>query len=309
MIRFICAQPASTYYAWQVEVMINNFIGMGINPNHIDIVCWKQNGVVPEEWLKLASGYPARFFFYDDERETKHYISSIRPNILKQHFKANEEIEKDAIFYHDCDIVFTSRIDFDKYLNDDRCYGSDTRWYISHDYILGKGEDVLDRMCEIVSIPKHIVKANELNSIGAQYIMKGINWRFWEEVERDCETLFKEITELNNIKKRENPSYHELQIWCADMWSVLWGLWKLGKETVCDPALEFSWGTSTESDWHRLNIFHNAGVVNGNDGLFYKADYINRLPYNIAPEPKKGTASWYYWNEIQKTAKNSRLIQ
>jgi hypothetical protein len=174
---------------------------------------------------------------------------------------------------------------------------------------LGKGEDVLDRMCEIVSIPKHIVKANELNSIGAQYIMKGINWRFWEEVERDCETLFKEITELNNIKKRENPSYHELQIWCADMWSVLWGLWKLGKETVCDPALEFSWGTSTESDWHRLNIFHNAGVVNGNDGLFYKADYINRLPYNIAPEPKKGTASWYYWNEIQKTAKNSRLIQ
>ena len=309
MIRFVCAQPASTYYAWQVEVMINNFIDMGINPNQIDIVCWKQNGVVPEEWSKLAAGYPARFFFYNDERETKHYISSIRPNILKQHFKANEEIEKDAIFYHDCDIVFTSRIDFDKYLNDDRCYGSDTRWYISHDYILGKGEDVLDKMCEIVGINKEIVKDNELNAIGAQYLMKGIDWRFWEEVEKDSERLFKEITELNNIKKRENPSYHELQIWCADMWSVLWGLWKLGKETVCDPALEFSWGTSTESDWHRLNIFHNAGVVNGNDGLFYKADYINRLPYNIAPEPKKGTASWYYWNEIQKTAKNSRLIQ
>jgi hypothetical protein len=289
--------------------MINNFIDMGINPNQIDIVCWKQNGVVPEEWSKLAAGYPARFFFYNDERETKHYISSIRPNILKQHFKANEEIEKDVIFYHDCDVVFTSRIDFDKYLNDDRCYGSDTRWYISHDYILGKGEDVLDKMCEIVGINKEIVKDNELNAIGAQYIMKGIDWRFWEEVEKDSERLFKEITELNNIKKRENPSYHELQIWCADMWSVLWGLWKLGKETVCDPALEFSWGTSTESDWHRLNIFHNAGVVNGNDGLFYKADYINRLPYNIAPEPKKGTASWYYWNEIQKTAKNSRLIQ
>jgi uncharacterized protein YwgA len=235
-MRFVCAQPASTYYAWQVEVMINNFIEKGINPNHIDVVCWKQNGIIPDEWLKLASGYPARFFFYDDERETKHYISSIRPNILKQHFKANEELEKDTIFYHDCDIVFTNRIDFDKYLNDDKCYGSDTRWYISHDYIIGKGEDVLDKMCEIVSIPKHIVKANELNSIGAQYLMKGINWRFWEEVEKDCETLFKEITELNNIKKRENPSYHELQIWCADMWAVLWGLWKLGKETVCDPV-------------------------------------------------------------------------
>ena len=308
MMRFICAQPASTYYAWQVEVMINNFMEKGINPNHIDIVCWKQNGVVPEEWLKLASGYPARFFFYDDERETKHYISSIRPNILKQHFKLHEELEKDTIFYHDCDIVFTNRIDFDKYLNDDKCYGSDTRWYISHDYIIGKGEDVLDKMCEIVSIPKHIVKANELNSIGAQYLMKGINWRFWEEVERDCEILFKEITELNNIKKRENPSYHELQIWCADMWAVLWGLWKLGKETVCDPALEFSWGTSTEGDWERLNIFHNAGVVSGNDGLFYKANYINRTPYGDELEIKGGTASKRYYELVKDTAKKSVLL-
>jgi len=308
MIRFVCAQPASTYYAWQVEVMINNFIDMGINPNQIDIVCWKQNGVIPEEWSKLALGYPARFFFYDDERETKHYISSIRPNILKQHFKANEEIEKDAIFYHDCDIVFTSRIDFDKYLNDDRCYGSDTRWYISHDYILGKGEDVLDKMCEIVGIDKGIVKDNELNAIGAQYLMKGINWRFWEEVEKDSERLFKEITELNNIKKRENPSYHELQIWCADMWAVLWGLWKLGKETICEPDLEFSWGTSTEGDWDRLKIFHNAGVVSGNDGLFYKANYINRYPYGDELEIREGTASKKYWDIIKEVGKKSVLI-
>jgi len=308
MIRFICAQPASTYYAWQVEVMINNFIDMGINPNQIDIVCWKQNGVIPEEWSKLAAGYPARFFFYNDERETKHYISSIRPNILKQHFKANEEIEKDAIFYHDCDIVFTSRIDFDKYLNDDRCYGSDTRWYISHDYILGKGQDVLDKMCEIVGIDKGIVKDNELNAIGAQYFMKCIDWKFCEEVERDSERLFKEITELNNIKKRENPSYHELQIWCADMWAVLWGLWKLGKETICDPDLEFSWGTSTEGDWDRLKIFHNAGVVSGNDGLFYKANYINKTPYGEVLDIKGGTASKKYYELIRKTATKSVLL-
>ena len=308
MIRFICAQPASTYYAWQVEVMINNFIDMGINPNQIDIVCWKQNGVIPEEWSKLAAGYPARFFFYNDERETKHYISSIRPNILKQHFKANEEIEKDVIFYHDCDVVFTSRIDFDKYLSDDKCYGSDTRWYISHDYILGKGEDVLDKMCEIVGIDKEIVKDNELNAIGAQYLMKGIDWKFWEEVEKDSERLFKEITELNNIKKRENPSYHELQIWCADMWAVLWGLWKRGKETICDPDLEFSWGTSTESDWDRLKIFHNAGVVSGNDGLFYKADYINRYPYGDELEIRGGTASKKYWDIIKEVGKKSVLI-
>ena len=138
--------------------------------------------------------------------------------------------------------------------------------------------------------------------------MKGIDWKFWEEVEKDSERLFKEITELNNIKKRENPSYHELQIWCADMWAVLWGLWKLGKETVCDPVLEFSWGTSTEGDWERLNIFHNAGVVSGNDGLFYKANYINRTPYTDELEIRGGTASKRYYELVKETAKKSVLI-
>ena len=86
MIRFICAQPATDYYVWQVDVMLNNFITMGINLNWVDVVCNIQNNI-PDKWIKLAEHYPARFFFYKDTRETKHYISSIRPNILKQHFK------------------------------------------------------------------------------------------------------------------------------------------------------------------------------------------------------------------------------
>ena len=41
-IRYICAQPATKYYAWQVEVMINNFMAMGVNPNQMDIGCLKK---------------------------------------------------------------------------------------------------------------------------------------------------------------------------------------------------------------------------------------------------------------------------
>ena len=191
-LRFICAQPASIYYSWQVEVMLNNFESMGIDLKNVDIVCWKINGVIPDGWLNLADHYAARFYFYDDTRVTKYYISSIRPNILKQHFEANPELEQEAIFYHDCDIVFTKPINWEQFLEDDKWYGSDCRWYIAHDYIIGKGEDVLDKMCEIVSIPKHVIQKNELNSIGAQYLMKDINWRFWAEVEVDCERLFAE---------------------------------------------------------------------------------------------------------------------
>ena len=211
-LRFICAQPTSLYYAWQVEILINNFVEMGINPNNIDIVCWKVNNVIPVEWVKLTQKYPANFYFYDDTRATKHYISSIRPNILKQHFQAHPELENDAILYHDCDIVFTKPIDWEQFLDDDKWYGSDCRWYIGHDYIISKGEDILDKMCEIAEISKELVKENELNSIGAQYIMKGVNARFWAEVEKNSEKMYKEITEMNNRKKSENPSYHEVQI-------------------------------------------------------------------------------------------------
>lgn len=306
-IRFLCAQPASIYYAWQIEVLLNNFIDTGINLNNVDIVCWKVNGVVPVEYTNLADNYSARFFFYDDTRETRHYISSIRPNILKQHFKALPELENEAIFYHDCDIVFTKPINWQQFLEDDKWYGSDTRWYIGHDYIISKGEDILDKMCEIVNIDKDLIKDNELNSIGAQYLMKNINCNFWESVEIDCERLFNEITQINNQKKSEDPRYHELQIWCADMWAVLWNGWKLGKETICHPDLEFAWATSTEDDWNRLNIFHNAGVTGTEGGLFYKALYINSLPYNEPLEIKEGTASKKYWEIIQKTAKKTVL--
>ena len=307
-LRFVSASPAIKYYSWQVEVLLSNFIEMGINLNQVDIVCWKQNGEIPEEWQKLANGYPARFFFYDDTRETKHYISSIRPNILKQHFTAYPELENEAIFYHDCDIVFTKPINWEQFLQDNKWYGSDCRWYIGHDYIISKGEDILDKMCEIVDIDKQLVKDNELNSIGAQYLMKGINAQFWANVEKDCERLFKEITDINNEKKAANPTYHELQIWCSDMFAVLWNGWKLGYESICHPDLEFSWATSTEADWDRLNIFHNAGCTDAESGLFYKALYMNELPYNKDLKINEGTASKKYYEIIQKLEKKSVLL-
>jgi hypothetical protein len=173
-------------------------------------------------------------------------------------------------------------------------------------------------MCEIVGIDKEVVKDNELNAIGAQYLMKGIDAEFWADVERDCERLFKEITDLNNEKieldRRTMPPgesrqpYHPLQIWCADMFAVLWNGWKRGNQTICHPDLEFSWATSLESEWDKYNIFHNAGVTNSNQGLFYKALYIQELPYNKQLEIKEGTASKKYWELIQRTATRSILI-
>ena len=310
-LRFVSAQPAIPYYTWQVEVMLNNFMEMGINLNNVDIVCWKKDGIIPEAWSKLANNYAARFFFYDDTRVTKDYISSIRPNILKQHWLANPELRYETIFYHDCDIIFTKPIKdwiTEDMINDDKWYGSDTRWYIGHDYILSKGNDVLTLMCDIVGIGKDVIKKNEKNSIGAQYIMKNLTYYYWDRVEKESELLFKDVNVLNNKKKAKDPTHHELQIWCADMWAVLWNGWKMGYETICNPNMDFSWATSAEEDYLKMNIFHNAGITGSDSGKFYKAHYMDKLPYNENLQITPNTASWYYWNEIQKTAKKSVLL-
>ena len=309
-MRYICAQPSILYYAWQVEVLLNNFIKIGINLNEVDIVCSIETDI-PNEWKLLSENYSARFFFYKDTRITKNYISSIRPNILKQHFKKHSYLKDDVIFYHDCDILFTKNPKewiTDEMMNDDKWYGSDTRWYIGHDYIKSKGDDVLELMTDVIGISIDIVKENEFNCIGAQYLLKDIDWEFWETVELNSEKLFTEVCKLNTEKVLKNNSYHELQIWCADMWSVLWNGWKLGKETVVHNNFNFTWATSSISEFNENYIFHNAGVVNDKNGLFYKAKYMNKLPYNDELQIDKNKCSYEYYNFVKKVGKKSVLI-
>ena len=315
-LRYICAQPRLVYYAWQVEVMINNFIKNGINPNNIDIlVAWNPNDDTSkpetvEMWNKLTAHYNSvRFFFYEDTRKNPiQYISSIRPNILKQHFKAYPELKSEAIFYHDCDIVFTRPPNFTEFLNDNIWYLSDTNSYINSSYIISKGEDVYNKMCEIVGIDPIVPKLMNSNSGGAQYLLKNVGWEYWTKVEQDSENLFYQINQLNHKKKQEDPSYHELQIWCADMWAVLWNGWLWGNETKVIKEMDFSWATDSEERFNETNIFHNAGVTCSCGGKFYKANYTDSLPYNLDLRIKEGTASHKYYQEIQETEKKSCLI-
>lgn len=309
MVRFICAQPSELYFVWQVEVMLVNFIEMGIDLNYVDIVCTKKNNQIPEEWKKLLNGYDARFFFYEDTRVTKHYISSIRPNILKQHFNKNPSLKDETIFYHDCDIVFSNSVNWREFENDNIWYGSNSNSYISYEYIIQKGQDIFDEMVGIVNIDPQIVIENNNNSIGAQYILKEIDGIYWENVEKDSEQLFKQITHLNRKKKTKNKEYQPLQIWCADMWAVLWNGWKMNKNTVCHPNLNFTWAKYSEEDYFKSNIFHNAGITDNDKDYFYKSNYTKSLPYNLNLKIKENTASKKYYEWIQKTEKKSVLLK
>ena len=305
-LYFICAQPNTKYYAWQLEVMLRNFNEMGIldNPKYeVHVV----TNLVPRPNLNQVyqigeveviagisnSHTNLRTFYYNDTRATRHYPSSIRPNLLKQHFAKHPEIK--TFFYHDCDMIFTKKdLDFTPFLQDDICYGSDVRFYIGHDYIASKEHNVLEYMCQIAQIPLRVVRDNEHNCIGAQYLIKNVSADFWEEVEKISEELFQKITTRNNYIKSQNPQYHELQIFAADMWAVLWCLWKLGKKTVPHKFFDFAWATDTIERYNECNIYHNAGVTESGHGLFFKGEFQDKVPdKNLRINPLSACSPYY----------------
>jgi hypothetical protein len=308
-LRFICCQPAIPYYTWQVEVMINNFIKNGVNGNQMDIVCAVQDSYDLTDWKKLQNKYNyVRFFFYDDTREDKRYAPSIYFNMLKQHIEARPEIKTEPWFLYDCDTIFTRRIlmnNLKKMGDDNIWYMSNTNSYINYDYIISKGNDVYEGMCKIIGLNPLIPKLMNSNSGGAQYIVKNTTSEFWNKVELDSIELYKLFCES---ERNWDKDYYPIQKWTAGMWSLLWNAWLYGNETKVDTRLNFTWAPNPINELDEVNIFHNAGVLNGNGDLFFKGKYVASLPYNEQLEINPNKCSYFYWKEICETAKNSVLI-
>lgn len=305
---FVCAQPGTIFYAWQVEVMLDSFIKNGISQKDIHVVCSKGDDYY-DGWGKMPEKYPeARFDFYQDTRKYKSDVFSIRPNLLKQHWEKNPQLKNESIFYTDCDIILTKKIDWTIFDRDDVWYGSDCIDYISADPMVARGDDILDRICSIVDMDKNIVNNNRENTIGAHYILKNIDSSFWERVEIDTIKLFRDVPAINEEKRKENDSYSDVPIY-GDMWALLWNGWKEGFKTECHQDLSFCWAPRAIQEYARHSIFHNAGIQNAmKEEYFYKYNYIDKLPYRDNLAIKEDTASYLYWQEIKKTGENTVLF-
>lgn len=298
-MKYICAQPATIYYAWQIDTMLFSFVNVGINLSDVHIVC-AIHGEIHDHYKKMIEKYPGvNFYFYEDEREDNTYIPSIRPHILKKHFSIFKNLYKETIMYHDSDIVFTKPIQWENFLNNKDCFLSDTISYIGYNYIKSKGNDILQKMIDIVGIDENTIKSNQNNSGGAQYVLNKINADFWGKVEEHSTNLFKEISKMNTMKKANDNEYHPLQIWCSDMWAVLWNLWKENKVTKIVDELSFSWATSNVNDWHKNAIYHNAGVVTSKNNLFYKGDYLSSFP-SLNLNIKQTSNSYNYYSLVRQ---------
>jgi len=330
---FIQSVPCDTYYLWQTHMWLESLRSIGKSDKAISLIYSPPDRIRNPKWAELMKLYPeAEFFFLKDEDKVHRlipiYMPIIRPYMLMKYFKIHPELKEKAIFYCDADILFNENFNIDKLLDDDVCYMSDTNDYINASYFDSKIKDVKpDRLTEYktrdilqeittqVGTSRAVAEKYNDNSGGAQYLLKNIDWQFWDS----CITSTLHIrTYLQQINSRFFESEAKgFQSWCADMWAVLWNVWMKGMDSKIVPELDFSW-SSDEIAEIKKPIFHNAGIVSPMQGdipVFYKGAYHQgRNPFNdpyledlYNNEKTKTLCNWRYVSKMIELKKKYNL--
>ena len=324
-LKFIQACPDDNYYTWQVHTWLESLRNIGKSDKAISLIFTPTDREFNTKWKELEALYPESEFYYvkDEDNVTKLlgiYIPILRPYCLMKYFNAHPDMVNKAVFYCDCDIVFTENFNIDAYIDDDICYLSDTNSYINASYFDSKIRDVKPEKLEaykeidvlagatsLIGITREIAEKNNLNSGGAQYLLKNIGGSFWDKVLSDCINI---KIFLGNINKEFFESENKgFQSWCADMWAVLWNLWLREQETKNIPEMEFAWSSDNIAKLSRVGILHNAGIVSNTQGdipTFYKGHYHGgKDPFNdphlkmvLENEKSKTLCNHYYLQQM-----------
>lgn len=308
-LHIISCFPDDNYFLFEVETYLTNLRKHNLSSKFRGLV------LIPHDrktlnplWLQLQDKFKeSQFFFYKDEDGTLathikaiNYIPLLRPWLLKKHFEEFPELENDCIMYTDSDIALTDTFNIDHLIQDETCYLSDISSYLNKEYVDSKVQvvevnkleqfktfDVLDNMGKICGINREIIEKNNLNTGGAQYILKGINKDFWQNVYNSCLSMRPYLASLNQFfmkgsspNEKENNGY---QSWCTDLFVVLYTLWRTNKETKTVKELDFAWATDPISKIKEVGIFHNAGAsseimeLNGvKETIFFKSKLAYR---------------------------------
>lgn len=285
---FISAQPDGIYFQWQLELQLENFKSLGIPKDDIHIIVgFSPLTGVNQNFRRFIGQYEscANFFIYPDTRKDPCYASSIRPHLLEKHWEQFPELENEAFFYHDSDILLTRRLRVKEELSDDTNYVSDTRSYLDVNYIRSHTDQkTFQKMTDLVGIATDRIEKLDPDAGGAQYLLKNIPKDFWHKVYGDCEKIYKLLSHFNLEQEEKSvldPQYcpNKIQAWCTDMWAVLWNLWYYRKEVKILPELDFSWPTDSIEEWHKKAIHHYSGQHTDSERFFYKRDYIYNAPW------------------------------
>ena len=105
-MKYICAQPATQYFGWQIDILVSSLISTGVFQKDIHVINSSSVGV-DEYFNKLKTKYPYVLFeFYEDTRKYKNYIPSIKQHLLYKHYSKHTYLENETILLLDADVAF-----------------------------------------------------------------------------------------------------------------------------------------------------------------------------------------------------------
>lgn len=292
-MKYISAQPQTIYYAWQVDTMIHSFLKNNVREQDIIILLADEGS---DGFNKVIDKYPNVEFLSYPNYSDKNYAPAIKPYLMWQYFKSCKCKSDEQYFYCDADVILTKPLpDFDR----SYCYVSDTVSYLGYDYIISKGEEVLDLMCDVVKIDKNIIKNKQEQSGGAQYVFSGTNARFWEKTYKDSIELFKALSEYNSKNQERYKDTYPIQAWTSEMWATTWAFWKAGIKTKVVSEMDFAWSTDMYQKLKDVKILHNAGVGGNHRQFFKKFEWTRSYP-KLDLKVSNKHCSHYYYEQVKE---------
>ncbi|SFP81038.1 hypothetical protein SAMN05421839_1774 [Halolactibacillus halophilus] len=249
--------------------------------------------------LYLQETYGVETHVYSDDRHDKSYIPSVKPYLWMRYLQEDPSRENETYFYLDSDVLLREIPKVKPTKN--KWIASACESYLSVDYIDSKDTSLLEDMCNAIDVNPEVIHKN--NPIGgAQWAIKHPTLEYWEKVYHDSITLYKLLDKSNT----------DIQKWTAEMWAQLWNVYHFGKDVKVTEEMNFSWPTDPVEKYAETKIFHNAGVVDDHQNLFFKGKYVNQTPFKDSFEHvNQDKASYEYVKairEVRNMAKSAKYL-
>ena len=292
-MKYILCQPATDRFKWELDVCLTNLKSHGIK--NIVLLFQKWDDDIP---VYFENKYGVETHVYEDSRDDKSYIPSIKPYLWWQYLAGDPSREKGKYFYMDSDVIFREKLDFRKLpVKDDVWYCSDCNGYLNVDYIRNctNGEQVLKDMANIVGVTVESLETINHNSGGAQWLIKNPTAEYWKKVYDDSNKIYNYFKNLDS----------NIQKWTAEMWAQLWNMiyFNIGPKIIDE--MEFCWATDPLRRWNETKIMHNAGVTADATDLFFKGKYVHSSPFDDDLSfVNKSKVSSKYVDAIKKVIKD-----
>ena len=293
-MKYIIAQEKNNYGAWQCTAATQSIIDLKVKQEDIYILLGDFG--FNKDWNDFKTRFPKVNIHSYRNYSYSGYKPAVKPYLLWQFFKEFSYLEKEQFYLIDNDVILTKKLKRKKkgVISVSNCAS-----YLNLDYLHNKGKGLAEGMAKHLKIDFNKILTNDIGAGGAQYVFSNVSSSTWEKAYKNSVFLYNYLRRNNNTFERLE-SENCVQVWCAEMWGVLWSLWDDGHITEISEDMNFLFATDNIEQLEQVKIVHNAGVTSNDKTLFNKGDYTKRSPKNIELDIDETKVSSFYYNYLKK---------